>query len=142
MPLLALDVGNTRLKWAMFIGGAMRDHGALILEEHVTTTRILGNDDGRMDNRRRCQPWRMRNVYAFAGKMFANAFGVCVRSQAACIGATSVEPSRGYQGRAGESAAAPRSRDRPHLRVGMRKRIYVNQIIDCDAAQAENIKFR
>ena len=36
MPLLALDVGNTRLKWAMFIGGAMRDHGALILEEIST----------------------------------------------------------------------------------------------------------
>jgi type III pantothenate kinase len=33
MPLLALDVGNTRLKWALFVGGAMRDHGALILEE-------------------------------------------------------------------------------------------------------------
>jgi type III pantothenate kinase len=36
MPLLALDVGNTRLKWALFIGGAMRDHGALILEEIST----------------------------------------------------------------------------------------------------------
>jgi len=36
MPLLALDVGNTRLKWALFVGGAMRDHGALILEEIST----------------------------------------------------------------------------------------------------------
>ncbi|MEP6702342.1 MAG: type III pantothenate kinase [Betaproteobacteria bacterium] len=36
MPLLALDVGNTRLKWALFIGGTMRDHGALILEEIST----------------------------------------------------------------------------------------------------------
>ena len=36
MPLLALDVGNTRLKWALFIGGSMRDHGALILEEIST----------------------------------------------------------------------------------------------------------
>lgn len=33
MPLLALDVGNTRLKWGLFVAGAMRDHGALILEE-------------------------------------------------------------------------------------------------------------
>jgi type III pantothenate kinase len=36
MPLLALDVGNTRLKWALFIGGTIRDHGALILEEIST----------------------------------------------------------------------------------------------------------
>jgi len=36
MRLLALDVGNTRLKWAMFIGGMMRDHGALILEDIST----------------------------------------------------------------------------------------------------------
>jgi len=36
MPLLALDVGNTRLKWALFVGGAMRHHGALILEEIST----------------------------------------------------------------------------------------------------------
>jgi type III pantothenate kinase len=36
MHLLALDVGNTRLKWAMFAGGIVRDHGALILEEIST----------------------------------------------------------------------------------------------------------
>jgi type III pantothenate kinase len=36
MPLLALDVGNTRLKWALFVGGALRHHGALILEEIST----------------------------------------------------------------------------------------------------------
>jgi type III pantothenate kinase len=36
MRLLALDVGNTRLKWALFIGGIIRDHGALILEEIST----------------------------------------------------------------------------------------------------------
>ena len=39
MPLLALDVGNTRLKWALFVGGAMREHGALILEEISTLNR-------------------------------------------------------------------------------------------------------
>jgi type III pantothenate kinase len=33
MRLLALDVGNTRLKWASFVGGAIREHGALMLEE-------------------------------------------------------------------------------------------------------------
>jgi len=33
MRLLALDVGNTRLKWALFVRGIIRDHGALILEE-------------------------------------------------------------------------------------------------------------
>lgn len=36
MRLLALDVGNTRLKWALYAGGVMRDHGALILEEIST----------------------------------------------------------------------------------------------------------
>jgi type III pantothenate kinase len=36
MHLLALDVGNTRLKWALFVGGIIRDHGALILEEIST----------------------------------------------------------------------------------------------------------
>ena len=33
MRLLALDVGNTRLKWALFVGGIMREHGALMLED-------------------------------------------------------------------------------------------------------------
>lgn len=36
MRLLALDVGNTRLKWALFVRGIIRDHGALILEEIST----------------------------------------------------------------------------------------------------------
>ena len=36
MKLLALDVGNTRLKWALSIGGMVRDHGALMLEEIST----------------------------------------------------------------------------------------------------------
>ena len=36
MRLLALDVGNTRLKWALFVGGIIREHGALILEEIST----------------------------------------------------------------------------------------------------------
>ena len=39
MALLALDVGNTRLKWALFIGVTMRDHGALLLEEISTLNR-------------------------------------------------------------------------------------------------------
>lgn len=33
MRTLALDVGNTRLKWACFVGGVMREHGAMMLEE-------------------------------------------------------------------------------------------------------------
>ena len=33
MRLLALDVGNTRLKWALLAGGIVREHGALILED-------------------------------------------------------------------------------------------------------------
>ena len=33
MRLLALDVGNTRLKWALYAGGHVREHGALILED-------------------------------------------------------------------------------------------------------------
>jgi type III pantothenate kinase len=36
MPLLAQEVRNTRLKWALFIAGTIRDHGALILEEIST----------------------------------------------------------------------------------------------------------
>jgi type III pantothenate kinase len=36
MRLLAIDVGNTRLKWALFLGGIIRDHGALVLEEIST----------------------------------------------------------------------------------------------------------
>ena len=36
MRLLALDVGNTRLKWALFAGGIVREHGALLLEEIST----------------------------------------------------------------------------------------------------------
>ena len=36
MRLLALDVGNTLLKWASYTGEALRDHGALILEEIST----------------------------------------------------------------------------------------------------------
>ena len=33
MRLLALDVGNTRLKWALYAGGIVREHGAMILED-------------------------------------------------------------------------------------------------------------
>src|SRR3954471_2714316 len=33
MRLLALDVGNTRLKWALHAGGIVREHGAMILED-------------------------------------------------------------------------------------------------------------
>ena len=33
MRLLALDVGNTRLKWALSMGGIVREHGAMILED-------------------------------------------------------------------------------------------------------------
>ena len=33
MRLLALDVGNTRLKWDLSIGGMVREHGAMILED-------------------------------------------------------------------------------------------------------------
>ncbi len=36
MRTLALDVGNTRRTWAFFDRGAMREHGALILEEIST----------------------------------------------------------------------------------------------------------
>ncbi|MEP7084687.1 MAG: type III pantothenate kinase [Betaproteobacteria bacterium] len=36
MLVLALDVGNTRLKWAAFVRGTMREHGALLLEEIST----------------------------------------------------------------------------------------------------------
>ncbi len=36
MRLLALDVGNTRLKWGLFVAGTIRDHGALILEDIST----------------------------------------------------------------------------------------------------------
>ena len=36
MHLLALDVGNTRLIWASFVRGSMREHGALVLEEIST----------------------------------------------------------------------------------------------------------
>ena len=33
MRLLALDVGNTRLKWALYAGGIAREHGAMVLED-------------------------------------------------------------------------------------------------------------
>src|SRR5436190_2920655 len=33
MRLLALDVGNTRLKWALSANGLVREHGAMILED-------------------------------------------------------------------------------------------------------------
>ena len=33
MRLLALDVGNTRLKWALRARGVVREHGAMILED-------------------------------------------------------------------------------------------------------------
>lgn len=36
MRTLALDVGNTRLKWAFFVAGVLRQHGALMLEEIST----------------------------------------------------------------------------------------------------------
>lgn len=36
MLVLALDVGNTRLKWAAFVRGILREHGALLLEEIST----------------------------------------------------------------------------------------------------------
>ncbi|MEO6271152.1 MAG: type III pantothenate kinase [Lautropia sp.] len=36
MRTLALDIGNTRLKWASFLAGKLRDHGAMMLEEIST----------------------------------------------------------------------------------------------------------
>ena len=102
----------------------------------------LINDHRRMDRPGAGLPVDVLDIHAFVLKVLQHVFGQFVVSQRAGVSAGRPETGGCNQGRAGQPAALPLAAANLHLRVRGGVGIDIEQIIDGDAAQAQNVVTR